>query len=122
MVLRRLNGIVLSCEERDKFTWADTERMSEERRSALASRVSKEREGHLAPTVKDRPPDASRGSNSRSMGKKVVKICTYYNNGSCPHSGHHEISNTRWRHACKECLEVGHVDKMTFCKCVSFLH
>jgi hypothetical protein len=116
------NGVVLSMLEKGKLTWDQTYKMAEERRSALvaASTSNRERQSYSPPPRDPRPSRQSvcnngeRSSNNRNSGnnsKKVVKACAFFNNGSCPHNGHHETGSTRWRHVCKQCWDPNHVVK-----------
>jgi hypothetical protein len=101
--------------------------MAEERRSALVASSVPLREHPVALLPRDtRPPRQNQynhygnsngsgngnrnsgSSYSASSGRKVSKICMFFNNGTCPHPSHHDNGNIRWRHVCKECFESGH--------------
>jgi hypothetical protein len=111
------NGVVLSMLEKGKLRWDETYKMAEERRSALVSVSSphKEPDSTILPLKSQKVSrqfneyQGNKSSNvNRNGGKKVTKICQFFNNGSCPHSSHHDNGLTRWRHVCRECWEPGH--------------
>jgi hypothetical protein len=114
------SGVVLSLLEKGRLTWDQTYKMAEERRSALmaTSTPHSNLRSHSPPPRDTRPSRQSGyGNGDRSIGnrnsgsKKVIKACAFYNNGSCPHNGHHETGSTRWRHVCKQCWDPSHVAK-----------
>jgi hypothetical protein len=121
------SGVVLSLLEKGKLTWDQSYHMAEERRSALVASSVPLREHPAAPQPRDTRPSrqnqynyygngsvnangnrSSNSSYSANSGRKVSKICMFFNNGTCPHPSHHDNGNTRWRHVCKECFESGH--------------
>jgi hypothetical protein len=115
-VARWSNGVVLSMLEKGKLRWDETYKMAEERRSALVlvSSPHKDPESLLAPPKPHKPSrqvneyQGNKFSNNKSCGKRVTKICQFFNNGSCPHSSHYDNGLTRWHHVCRECGEPGH--------------
>jgi hypothetical protein len=117
---------VLSLLEKGKITWDQTFKMAEERRDILVA-VSTPKDHPVSLPIRDtRPPrqapinggsynnsSGQGNSNSaRSGNRKLVKACVFHNNGSCPNSGHHENSNTRWRHVCRLCWDPSHVERV----------
>jgi hypothetical protein len=46
--------------------------------------------------------------DAQNHGFAAARWSKFFNNGSCPHSSHHDNGLTRWRHVCRECWELGH--------------
>jgi hypothetical protein len=100
------------------LTWADQYQMAEERRSALIARGSAVRE--VPPRESDaggRRAGASSGApnvrlkNIGASGQGGPRPCVYYNNGQCLQRAHHTNIGTLWKHVCRRCWAVEHVEK-----------
>jgi hypothetical protein len=119
------SGVVLSLLEKGKITWDQTYKVAEERRDALVA-VSTPNDHSVSLPIRDSRPlrqaqfnggnytnssGQGNGNSARSGNRKLVKACVFHNNGSCPNSGHHENSNTRWRHVCRLCWDPSHVER-----------
>jgi hypothetical protein len=110
-------GTILSMLEDGALTWADQYQMAEERRSALIARGS---------AVPDLPPretgtggrraGAGSGGNGRrkntgTPGQGGPRPCNYHNNGQCVQRGDHTTNSITWKHVCRRCWAVEHVEK-----------
>jgi hypothetical protein len=108
------HGMILSQLERGRFTWADTLAMSEVRRSAInakstelmnsvqaasASRVSKQ--GFVQSS--SGPVSNNNSNQTFKGGRKMPKLCAYFNSKTCSHKGDHETNGILYVHSCKVC-------------------
>jgi hypothetical protein len=63
---------------------------------------------------------------SSGMGKKLVKPCLYFNNGSCVKKGDHDEVNVFYKHVCSHCFsEDRNVKECVFLNNIiktSFMH
>jgi hypothetical protein len=104
-------GTVLSMLEDGALTWADQFQMAEERRSALIAQGSATRD----PGTGSRRAGAV-GSNTRrktngGSGSGGPRPCVYHNNGVCTQRADHTTNGTLWKHVCRRCWAVDHVER-----------
>jgi hypothetical protein len=111
-------GTVLSMLEDGTLTWAHQYQMAEERRSALIARGSAVREvpPRETGTGGRRAGAGSGGPNVRrqnigASGQGGPRPCIYYNNGQCLQRADHTTNGTLWKHVCRRCWAVEHVEK-----------
>jgi hypothetical protein len=100
--VKQAHSDILSCIEMGEFTWFDDLKLVERRRSAL-NRALKLKDGNhnvlgAKSTFQGQSWGQGRQFNSNfkvsgGMGKKLVKPCVYFNNGSCVKKGDHDEVN-----------------------------
>jgi hypothetical protein len=101
-------------------TWADSQLMADERRSALIARGPPLCEQATNPQrYRDVP-----GANVRGGGGKFAqrngnfpnslnfapRACVFYKQGVCAHKGDHHTGGFFWKHVCRKCFRVDHVE------------
>jgi hypothetical protein len=113
---KQAHKAILTSLESGTFTWTDKLKMAEKRRSAI-NRASQARDTN--------PPNRrsaqgrfqgrfQSGSNSGSksvVGKKIIKLCAYFNNNVCSKRSDHEEGNVFYKHICQHCFSNDHTIK-----------
>jgi hypothetical protein len=92
-------GTILSLLEDGTVTWADSQRMADERHSALIARGTQLREQSTNPQrYSDAPGSNARGGGGKSGQHNVnypnnpnfaPRVCVFHNQGICAHKGDH---------------------------------
>jgi hypothetical protein len=110
-------GTILSLLEDGTVTWADSQRIADERRSALIARGPPLREQATNPQrFCEVPGTNARGGGGRSAQRSgnnpnfAPRACVYYNQGVCAHKGDHHSGGFFWKHVCRKCFGSDHIE------------
>jgi hypothetical protein len=109
-------GTVLSMLEDGALTWADQFQMAEERRSALIAWGSATREAPPRDPGTGSRRAGGGASNTRrktngGWGSGGPRPCVDHNNRVCTQRADHTTNSTLWKHVCRWCWAVDHVER-----------
>jgi hypothetical protein len=100
------------------LTWQDQYRMAEERQSALIARGTFSRDAGGREGPRDAPGGSHRASIAAAVSRQAgnrrngqTRPCIYFNNGVCAQKADHSTNGILWKHVCRHCWSVDHVDK-----------
>jgi hypothetical protein len=123
-VIKYAHGVILSRLEMGKLAWSEVHEMSEARRTAITRGVKQCKISNNQAGFNSRGNSANRqfssnqstggARNVQRQGGKAVRVCLFYNDGSCSQKSDHETNTVLYRHVCKRCWKSDHVENECF--------
>jgi hypothetical protein len=116
---REAHSAVLDAMEQGEFDWTDEVKVAECRRSIITNQLTASLKQQYATDFREPKGQgyiSQSGSNGLSRGqgrnnRPVIKICDFYNKGVCSHRSDHRNAGIYWRHVCRACSGIDHVEK-----------